>query len=435
LLTEIPSFSFLSFPSFFFFVIFVSFVPLWLIFILLEDNLADKFHAVVAGHICLDMIPNLDHLKPGQFSEMFKPGRLIVAGAVTFAPGGPVPNTGIAMHRLGVPVDLVARVGADPFGQIVREIIAAQGPRLAEGITAAGGSATSYTVIICPPGMDRFFLHCPGTNDIFSAEDIDYRLAEQAGIFHFGYPPIMRRMYIEGGAGLVEVYRRAKATGVTTSLDMTLPDPSSPGGLADWPAILARVLPYVDIFLPSIEELLFMTRRQTYADLTRPGGPSLLDQVTPALLSDVSGELLRLGVKMAVIKLGERGLYLRTAAAEQLAHMGRGAPADLAAWANQELWAPCFQVEVVGTTGAGDATIAGFLSALLRDLTPLQAMVAAVGVGACDVEAADATSGIRSWEATLQRIAVGWPQHPLALTAPGWERDKLTGVWQHTPSA
>ncbi len=236
--------------------------------------MTDKFRAVVAGHICLDMIPNLEHLKPGQFSEMFKPGRLIVAGAVTFAPGGPVPNTGIAMHRLGVPVDLIARVGADPFGQIVRAIIAGQGPRLAEGITADDRSATSYTVIICPPGMDRFFLHCPGTNDIFSAEDIDYRLVSQAGLFHFGYPPIMQRMYRQGGAGLEQVYRQAKATGVTTSLDMTLPDPSSPGGQVDWAAILGRVLPYVDIFLPSIEELLFMLRRQTYDDLSRARQPA-----------------------------------------------------------------------------------------------------------------------------------------------------------------
>jgi len=378
------------------------------------------------------MIPNLEHLKPGQFSEMFKPGRLIVAGAVTFAPGGPVPNTGIALHRLGVPVDLIARVGADPFGQIVREIIAAQGAHLAEGITTDERASTSYTVIINPPGMDRFFLHCPGTNDIFSAEDIDYDLVGQAGIFHFGYPPIMRRMYIEGGAGLEQVYRRAKATGVTTSLDMTLPDPSSPGGLADWAAILGRVLPYVDIFLPSIEELLFMLRRQTYADLLRTegeGGTGLLEQVTPELLADVSSELLRLGVKMAVIKLGRRGLYLRTAGADRLSQMGRGAPADLAAWANQELWAPCFQVEVVGTTGAGDAAIAAFLNALLRDLTPLQAVVAAVGVGACDVEAADATSAIRTWEETLRRIASGWPQHALFLDAPGWTRDAASGVW------
>ena len=114
--------------------------------------------------------------------------------------------------------------------------------------------------------------------------------------------------------------------------------------------------------------------------------------------------------------------------------MGRGAPADLAAWADQELWAPCFQVEVVGTTGAGDATIAGFLSGLLRDLPPLQVMAAAVGVGACDVEAADATSGIRSWEDTLGRIAAGWPQHRLCLSAPGWARDEASGVWRFSPS-
>ena len=39
------------------------------------------------------------------------------------------------------------------------------------------------------------------------------------------------------------------------------------------------------------------------------------------------------------------------------------------AWANYENWSPCFQVDVVGTTGAGDATIAGFLAALLRDMS------------------------------------------------------------------
>ena len=81
--------------------------------------------------------------------------------------------------------------------------------------------------------------------------------------------------------------------------------------------------------------------------------------------------------------------------------MGRAAPADLQAWAGQELWAPCFQVQVAGTTGAGDATLAGFLSALLRDLPPRQAVIAAVAVGACNVEAVDTISGIRPWEETL----------------------------------
>jgi hypothetical protein len=50
-------------------------------------------------------------------------------------------------------------------------------------------------------------------------------------------------------------------------------------------------------------------------------------------------------------------------------------------------------------------------------------------VGACDVEAADATSAIRTWEETLRRIASGWPQHNLVLTAPGWTRDAASGVW------
>jgi sugar/nucleoside kinase (ribokinase family) len=392
--------------------------------------MTDKFSAVVAGHICLDMIPNLAALGKGQFSELFQPGHLIVAGAATFSPGGPVPNTGLALHRLGVPVRLMARVGADPFGKIIQQIIASYGPDLAEGIVADPQSPTSYTVVIDPPGTDRFFLHCPGTNDVFGADDIDYGLVAQAGVFHFGYPPIMRRMYSEGGAGLVEVFRRAKTTGVTTSLDMTFPDPTSPGGRADWANILRGVLPYVDIFGPSIEELMFMLCRSTFEAMAQADGSrSFLPLVTPQLLSDVSGELLELGVKMAVIKLGSRGLYLRTAGLARLEQMGRAAPADPQAWAEQELWAPCFQVQEAGTTGAGDATIAGFLSALLRDLPPRQAVVAAVAVGACNVEAVDTVSGIRPWDETLERVAAGWPQHPLTLDAPGWQRDETCGVW------
>jgi sugar/nucleoside kinase (ribokinase family) len=129
-----------------------------------------------------------------------------------------------------------------------------------------------------------------------------------------------------------------------------------------------------------------------------------------------------------VFKLGERGLYLRTAGHAALSQMGRAAPADPLAWADQELWAPCYQVNVVGTTGSGDATIAGFLSALLRDFTPRQAVNAAVAVGACNVEAADALSGLRSWDDTLARVRQGWTRLPLEITAPGWswcEQDQL----------
>ena len=237
--------------------------------------------------------------------------------------------------------------------------------------------------------------------------------------------------YRRGGSELVDLFRRAKQTGVTTSLDMTLPDTAGDSGQADWPAILSAALPYVDIFLPSIEELLFMLRRDTYDLLQEAAGSgSLVKLVTPELLHSLSSQLLDLGVKIAGIKLGERGFYLRTAGENALAGIGRGKPADPGAWADQTLWAPAFQVNMVGTTGAGDSAIAGFLAGLVRGLGPCAALSAAAAVGACNVEAADAQSGLLAWEDTLQRIAAGWPQHPLALSPDSWSWDQVHGVWE-----
>jgi sugar/nucleoside kinase (ribokinase family) len=110
--------------------------------------------------------------------------------------------------------------------------------------------------------------------------------------------------------------------------------------------------------------------------------------------------------------------------------MGRAVPRDANGWANQEIWAPCFAVSVVGTTGSGDATIAGFLSALLRGFSPDQAVTAAVAVGACNVEAADALSGIRTWEETMERIQSGWQRRTLHLSDPGWLADPVNGNWR-----
>ena len=189
-------------------------------------------------------------------------------------------------------------------------------------------------------------------------------------------------------------------------------------------------LPHVDIFLPSIEEILVMLRRETYERMCAeaPDG-DILPAVTPELLFDISGELLTLGAKIVGLKLGYRGFYLRTAGGAVLQAMGRARPSDAAAWADRELWAPCFKVDVVGTAGSGDATIAGFLSALLRDMTPEQAVNAAVAVGACNVEAADTLSGVRSWDETLRRMAAGWPRRSESVTAPGWRFDDRHGLW------
>jgi hypothetical protein len=46
------------------------------------------------------------------------------------------------------------------------------------------------------------------------------------------------------------------------------------------------------------------------------------------------------------------------------------------------------------------------------------------------MEAADALSGIRTWEQTQARIAGGWPRHAFSLDAPGWQLDGQQGVWK-----
>lgn len=384
--------------------------------------------AVVAGHICLDIIPDLSRLTGVQFLEVLRPGQLIQAGPAVLATGGPVSNTGLALHTLGIPTQLMGKVGADPFGEAVRAMVRAYSEHLAAGMVVDAEATTSYTVIINPPGVDRIFLHHPGANDTFCADDVSLELVAQADLFHFGYPPLMRRMYSAAGAELADLFRRVKATGVTTSLDMAFPDPASDAGRADWPRILRATLPNVDIFMPSVEEILFMLRRATFAQFQAAGG-ALLEHVTAGLLTDLSAELLALGAKVVGLKLGERGLYLRTATADRLRSAGR-ALSDATAWADQELWAPCFLVNVAGTTGSGDTTIAGFLSALLRGFAPPAAVTAAVAVGACNVEAADALSGLRSWEATLARVAGGWPRRPLDVNAAGWRWEPEPGLWR-----
>lgn len=390
----------------------------------------DACVAVVVGHICLDIIPTMDHLPEGKLSKLLQPGHLLITGPATFSTGGPVSNTGLALHKLGISTRLIAKIGQDPLGRIVREIIERFDPALSAGLVVDEKSPTSYSIILSAPGVDRVFLHCPGANDTFGVEDVDYALLEKARLMHFGYPPVMQRMYQNEGRELVDLFRRAKETGVTTSLDMTYPDADTEGGRANWLKIFEQLLPYVDVFLPSFDELFFMLQRERFLRLREktPDG-NMQGEITSQRLAEFSSSLLQMGVKMAVIKLGDRGLYLRTSDLSSLQKMGRAAPTNSLDWAERELWSACYKTRVVGTTGAGDATIAGFLSALLHGFSPTDAVKIAVAVGACNVEAADALSGLRTWEETLGRIEAGWDHLPLQLDEPGW-REVEPGLWE-----
>lgn len=368
---------------------------------------------VVAGHVCLDVIPEI----PGPVDLL--PGRLYEVGPAAMGTGGAVSNTGVALHLLGAPTVLMGKIGDDTYGEAILDIFRGIDPQLTAGMICVPGEVSSYSVVINVPGRDRMFLHCCGANHTFGAADLRLDAIGAASLFHFGYPTLMGRTYADGGRELLDIYRSVKDLGVTTSMDMAMPDPNGPSGAAPWDQILTKVLPYVDIFLPSADEILYMIDRAHYGAGDDLSGPQV---------SAIGQTLLDRGVAVAGVKLGSRGLYLRTAGADRLAAMGRLAPTDLAAWADRELWFPVYQVKVVSAVGAGDSTIAGFLAALLRGLGPLDAGRSANRVGAMNVQTASALDGIRGWDET-QRIMARVPVAPLASPGAGWREDPATHIW------
>jgi sugar/nucleoside kinase (ribokinase family) len=315
----------------------------------------------------------------------------------------------------------LGKIGKDPFGDIVFRRIADTGEDLARGITAVEGETTSYTVVINPPGIDRVFFHCPGANDTFTDADVPNSVFVDTSIFHFGYPPLMKSIWSDGGACLLRLFSRARAGRVITSLDMSLPDPNSPSGRIDWSAFLARVLPAVDIFVPSIEEFLFMIDRPAFDRLSAlTGGDAIVRSISLRDTGLLAERAIQAGVSAVLIKMGDRGAFLRTGPHGLAGHPG---------WTDRQLYTPVFRVPTVsGTTGAGDATIAGFLASVSKSLAPEDALTMAVAVGACCVEAPDATSGIRPWFETEARVRSGWERCDASVTEPGWKR-LGSGMW------
>jgi len=343
---------------------------------------------MVAGHLCLDITPKFSAGEELDISDVFLPGKLTNVEEAVLSTGGPVSNTGLAMAKLDVDVVLNGKVGKDTFGNIIRQLV---GEEKAAAFKTVCGQSTSYTIVLALPGIDRFVLHNPATNDTFGADDIDYELAKQCTLFHFGYPPLMKRMFENDGVELVEMYKRIKDLGVTTSLDMAMPDPASRSGQIDWQIILERTLPYVDIFVPSLEEIAFMLDRNLFEKRKAQAegeDPVLVYESKDC--ENISDKLLSIGAKIVAVKCGIRGLYLRSSQAEQIGAMGSSSPA-------------------------------GFLCGFIRGFSPEDTLQMANTVGWQNVQAIDALGGIKNWQSILELLRdKNRPRNPVGLESDDW---------------
>ncbi len=280
-----------------------------------------------------------------------KPGLLERIDSIAIYSGGCAMSAGIDMAKIGLNTAVIGKVGADSFGSYLCGELEKYNVNT-EGIATDDKVQTSASVVISASNGERSFLHTVGANGTFCYADVNWDVIEKSRIVFVAGTMLMDAF---DGEDCARVLKKCKEMGKTTVLDTAW------DSRGRWMQVLAPCMPYIDVFMPSIDEAIAL------AD----------GEEDPVKIAD---KFFDMGVKQVVIKLGSRGCYLReTRAAEGVT-------------------IPCFKVKAIDTTGAGDSFCAGFLSGMAKGLSFTECGRFANAVGAHCVQAMGASTGIRSYE-------------------------------------
>ena len=247
--------------------------------------------------------------------------------AVTTAGGGSAANVAVWLAAQGVPTSYVGRVGDDALG---RESVAGLIDR---GVTAWVSTEPDLTtgtcIVLVEPGGERSMLPDAGANASLTAADLPQRAFRPGGHLHLSGYTLLNPGSRDAGLAALSM---AAAADMTVSVD-----PSSAAPLAELGA--ARFLS--------------MTRGADLLLANRDEAAVLAGTSDPHLAAQQLGDTYR----EVVVKLGADG------AMWQQGFIGASAPAERG-------------VDVVDTTGAGDAFAAGFLASWLLHPEPETALAA-----------------------------------------------------------
>lgn len=268
--------------------------------------------------------------------------RLTVAGTA----GGTVIDTA----KLGLRSLAVGAVGTDEKADFVLATMEKHGIDIS-AMQRLEGVPTSSTILNVRPNGDRPALHVRGASDHFDVPPAAYDQVFAAPIVHLGGTGLLRKLDGEPSRVLL---REAKARGCTTTFDLLGTNPRTL-------AIVEPLLPFVDYFMPSIEE-----------------ARDMAGQATP---DDCAKFFLDRGTTCCVFTLGGDGAFL--------AHRD-----------GTTLSVPAYAINVVDTTGCGDAFDAGFITALHHKMDPEASMRFAQAAAALVASGLGSDAGIVSFEAT-----------------------------------
>lgn len=123
---------------------------------------------------------------------------------------------------------------------------------------------------------------------------------------------------------------------------------------------------------------------------------------------------MELGTKVLLIKCGAPGIYYRTADEEKLQGIEGKLALDPKQWAGKEGFERSYVPEkLVSGTGAGDTSIAAFLTAMLEGCSLEESLHLAAATGASCVASYDALSGLKSFDELRDKIRQGWQKNAL----------------------
>lgn len=365
-----------------------------------------KYDVVVAGYFCIDMVPDFKQNESGtNLSNYFLPGKLIEIDGMSLILGGVVANTGLALKKFNRRVFLNGLVGDDFMGNVAKDLLEKYG--VSEGIHTTTLAGTAFSIVIAPPGVDRIFLESPGCNQIFDKNFINFNAVSQSRLFHFGYPPLLKQFFQNNGDRLVDLFAEVQRMGLVTSLDFSLPDPDSESATVNWPELMKCVLPFTDIFAPSLEESLKIFFPSKYAELQLSYGDSdIPDHTSIDLIRFLGKHILDLGVKILIIKMAHRGIYLLTGDVSSINEKeGFNLPAK--SWNFREMWFegyPADESKIINSTGAGDTAIAAFLSAILGGNSPESSIKYAAMAGKNNLYCHNIYEEISGWPEMTKEI-------------------------------
>lgn len=247
--------------------------------------------------------------------EIPEPGKTSLIQKIRLTPAGTAAGPAIVAAKLGIPTSLIGAVGNDDMGDLLISMLKKQRVDTSH-IMRTDALPTSATILAVHENGDRPNFHAPGASLILEINEAARKFIVNSRFVHWG--GVGTLLKLDSGPG-PEILKEARANGAVISCDFIAPMEQTLNHVK-------AVLPYVDYFMPSLEEAMEISGTKTPEDTAK--------------------FFLDCGAGTCILKWGAKGSLLTAG--------------------DKPVRIPAYKVDVVDTTGCGDSYCAGFLAALSK---------------------------------------------------------------------